>query len=211
MTRRLRAQLFWGIYESAETNMIRRHLRHSNAVLELGAGVGVTAAHAASVMASGGRLICVEPNRSAWEALAVLLAQRTALADISFEPIRIAISDSDGLAAFEVGAQAETASLAAGHRSAPQGLMETTRLSTLVSALGLDSFALISDIEGAEISFILGPDRLALSRCNRMVIELHAGSWDGGRIEVADLLEALEQVHGFRILDRDGPVAALAR
>ncbi len=57
-----RAQMFWGAYESAETRMIHGLLRGSTAVVELGSTLGVTSAHIASLMAPGGRLVCVEAS-----------------------------------------------------------------------------------------------------------------------------------------------------
>ena len=41
----VRAQMFWGNYESAETRMIRSFLRGSTTVVELGSSLGITAAH----------------------------------------------------------------------------------------------------------------------------------------------------------------------
>jgi hypothetical protein len=58
----VRAQMFWGAYEGAETRMIHRFLRDSTAVVELGSRLGITAAHIAAVMAEGGHLTCVEAN-----------------------------------------------------------------------------------------------------------------------------------------------------
>jgi FkbM family methyltransferase len=210
MTRRLRAQLFWGIYESAETDMIRRHLRGGECVLELGAGVGITASHVLAGMPRGGRLICVEPNQAVWSALSATVSERAAGSGVTFDLIRKAISDRDGSAELERGGDhAETAGLATSTGAGQR--IETVRLSRLVSDLGDRSFALVSDIEGAEASFIVGSDRGALERCERMVIELHAVDMDGDHVTVADLLEALVLSHGYRLLDQRGPVAAFAR
>ena len=54
--------MFWGMYEGAETRMIRDHLRDSVTVVELGSSLGITASHVAAVMAPGGHLVCVEAN-----------------------------------------------------------------------------------------------------------------------------------------------------
>jgi FkbM family methyltransferase len=210
MTRRLRAQLFWGIYESAETDMIRRHLRGAECVLELGAGVGITASHVLAGMARGGRLICVEPYQSVWPGLAARVSERAAEAGVSFELIHKAISDRDESAQLDLGAHPETTGLATGAGRAREQV-DTIPLSTLVSDLTLRSFALVSDIEGAEASFIVGPDEAGLDRCERMVIELHTTELNESHVEVADLLGALQERHGFGVIDCRGPVAALAR
>ena len=59
---RVRAQMFWGIYEGAEIRMIRDLLRGSTTVVELGSSLGVASAHIAALMAPGGHLVCVEAN-----------------------------------------------------------------------------------------------------------------------------------------------------
>jgi len=59
---RVRAQMFWGMYESAETRMIKSLLQASTTVIELGSSLGVTTKHIASHMATNGHLVCVEAN-----------------------------------------------------------------------------------------------------------------------------------------------------
>ena len=81
---RVRAQMFWGIYESAETRMIRGLLRGSTTVVELGSSLGVTSAHVAALMAPGGHLVCVEANSRLLPGLRERLARRTASLRVDF-------------------------------------------------------------------------------------------------------------------------------
>src|SRR4051794_24308750 len=57
---RTRSSLFWGIYERHEIQFIRSALKGATAVVELGAGRGVSTAHIASLLPSGATLIAVE-------------------------------------------------------------------------------------------------------------------------------------------------------
>ena len=67
----------------------------------------------------------------------------------------------------------------------------------------------MGDIEGAEAAFLLrDPD--VLSRCRRVVIELHDTADGGQSVTVSALLEAASGV-GFRVVRRHGPVVALTR
>ena len=75
---RVRAQMFWGGYEGAETRMIRSFLRGSPNVVELGGSLGVTTAHIATVMAPGGHLVCVEANPGLIHGLTERAAPHTA-------------------------------------------------------------------------------------------------------------------------------------
>jgi FkbM family methyltransferase len=112
----VRAGMFWGSYEGAETRMIRDLLRGSTAVVELGSSLGVTTAHAANLMASGGRLVCVEANPRLLPGLRERLARRTAALRVDF--IHAAVTDSCGEADFDVSPATESSRLAAAR---PQG------------------------------------------------------------------------------------------
>jgi hypothetical protein len=70
-------------------------------------------------------------------------------------------------------------------------------------------FDLVSDIEGAEGSFLI-QDHDALQRCRRAVIELHDTTVDQHKVLVSDLVRATAEA-GFRVVDRHGPVVGLSR
>lgn len=59
---RVKAQMFWRVYESAECRFVQRYLVGAQYAIELGSSLGVVSSHVASVMRDGGRLICVEAN-----------------------------------------------------------------------------------------------------------------------------------------------------
>src|ERR1019366_3942812 len=97
----VRAQMFWGLYESAETRLIRNYLRGSKHLVELGSSLGVTAAHVAAVMAPGGHLTCVEANPR----LLPGLRDRTStkrFADVRVDVVHAAVTDHCGTATLTV-------------------------------------------------------------------------------------------------------------
>jgi FkbM family methyltransferase len=212
---RVRAQMFWGAYESAETRMIRGLLRGSTTVVELGSSLGVTTAHIAAAMAAGGHLVCVEANPRLVPGLRSRI-KRSAPA-VQVEVIHAAVAGYSGTAALTLARQTVGSRLWRAHPGRPgpgSGRQTVTvpalTLRDLLIRTGIGEFDLVSDIEGAETSFLLA-DPGVLDRCGRAVLELHDTVADGGReVTVADLLDAAIAA-GFRVLCRHGPVVALGR
>jgi len=95
--------MFWGGYEGAETRMIRRLLRGSTTVVELGSSLGVTSAHIAALMAPGGHLVCDEANPRLLPGLRERLAHRTASLRVDF--VHAAVTGHCGDAVFALSAQ----------------------------------------------------------------------------------------------------------
>jgi FkbM family methyltransferase len=209
----VRAQMFWGGYEGAETRMIHSVLRGSSTVVELGSSLGVTAAHIAAVMAAGGHLVCVEANPDLLPGLRERLARHAA--GLRVDLIHAAVTDHCGTAALTVAAETVGSRLnAAPRRNEYTAEVPALTLREIVSRMGIAEFDLVSDIEGAEAAFLL-QDPGALTGCRRAVIELHATArpdtpQGGPAASVADLMDAAVAA-GFRITAHHGPVVALVR
>ena len=62
----------------------------------------------------------------------------------------------------------------------------------------------MSDIEGAEVSFLVN-DAIVLQQCRQMFIELHDTKYKDRNYSVADLVTLIEQ-NGFKKIENDGPV-----
>jgi hypothetical protein len=82
-------------------------------------------------------------------------------------------------------------------------------LREILNRTGVAEFDLVSDIEGAESSFLLH-DPSVLHGCRRAVLELHDTTVGGREVSVSDLMDAAAMA-GFQILSRYGPVVALGR
>ena len=112
----VRAQMFWGGYESAETRMIRSLLRNSTAVVELGSSLGVTGAHIADAMTPGGHLICVEANPRLIPGLRERMSRYAA--KLHIEIIHAAVTDQCGTATLTIAP--ETVGFSAHRRVTPE-------------------------------------------------------------------------------------------
>jgi FkbM family methyltransferase len=203
----VRAMMFWGFYEDAETKMIRSFLRNSNTIVELGSSLGVTTAHAAANMRPGGHLVCVEANPRLVDGLRDRIGQRAP--SLRIEVIHAAISDHCGSTKFVVAQQ--TVSSRVGSPRAGESLVDVPALTLreILGRTGTREFDLVSDIEGAEAAFLLNdPDILA--QCTRAVIEFHDTTACNRHFTVNDLIAAAKAL-GFRVVSRHGPVVALDR
>jgi FkbM family methyltransferase len=203
----VRALMFWGGYESAETRMIRGILRGSNVVVELGSSLGITTAHIAEVMAPGGRLICVEANPSLIPGLRDRTARRAAL--LRFDVVHAAVTSHCG--ATDLTLAVETVGSRLGDPRPGESTVEVPALTLreILGRTGVDDFDLVSDIEGAEAAFLL-QDPSVLDRCGNAVIEFHDTTVTGDSVSVPDLIDAAVTA-GLRVICRHGPVLAFTR
>ena len=203
----VRAQMFWGAYEGAETRMIQGLLRGSTAVVELGSSLGVTSAHIAALMAPGGRLVCVEANPRLLPGLRERLSRRTASLRADF--VHAAVTGYCGDAVLAVSSETVSSRLGAARPHDAEVRVPALTLREILRRTGMSDFDLVSDIEGAESAFLL-QDPHVLRGCRRAVIELHDTTVDGRAVSVPDLMEAAVAA-GLRVISRHGAVVSLAR
>jgi FkbM family methyltransferase len=208
-----RAEIFWGIYERAEAVFIRRYLRGRSHVIELGAGLGITSAHIAAGLAPGGTFICAEANPEFLPSVRRNLDAPSARAGATVTVLHRAVGPSTGAATLLVDANpfASRVTVSAPPSNTKAVSVSTCSLSSIIGPMDQAPIDLVCDIEGAEANFILADDQSGLERCSRLVIELHDAWLDGIAYTVEDLLCALTKRWGFTVLERKGPIVALAR
>jgi FkbM family methyltransferase len=204
---RVRAQMFWGTYEGAETRMIRRFLRDAPTVVELGSSLGVTTAHIAAMMTPGGHLICVEANPWLIPGLRDRVAPRTA--SLRVDLIHAAVTSHCGTTLLTVASETVGSRLGRPRPHEATVRVPAVTLREILARTGVTGFDLVSDIEGAEAAFLL-QDAGALAGCRRGVVELHETTVAGDKVSVPDLIDAVTAA-GFQIVSRHGPVVAFAR
>jgi FkbM family methyltransferase len=204
---RTKAALFFHLYERAELTFIRKYVPVGATVLELGSSLGISTLHIARAVGPTGRVVAVEADPALHP-----ITQRV-MADNRLENVELiaaAVSTEDAPVVFARGRDNRTGAL--DHRSdstSEDQEVQGYRLSTLLARAGIDGpYVLISDVEGAEHSFIEN-DPGALSRCALAVLELHDlpsrnRTWSEAR-------DALLRLHGFQLLDQRGPVAVVSR
>lgn len=215
---RVKAALYWGIYEKGEVLFVQRYLPSDVDVIELGAGIGVVSAQIAKRMEPSRRLVCVEANPTVLSAIPRNVRRNSSItpevihAAICYEdrrsiPLRIAERHLD--TRLEVPAANKPSS----PPTCEPGIIEvpTVRLRDLVEKLEGRSYALVADIEGAELA--LGDaESTCLETCRGMILELHASRRASGECVTVDQLASLfEKKHGFRRLARRGDVFAFRK
>ncbi len=207
-----KAALFWGIYERAEIDFVRRHLDGDLDVVELGGSIGVLSCAILRGMVDAAKLVTVEAD----PALTGLLERNVA----SNHPGRrynvlqqaVSYTAAPGSAVdYSVGESNVSGRVAAGgdvERGDVRSVPATT-LSRILAEHEIEDYALVADIEGAEAQILLH-DAPGLARCREIIIELHEAEVDGARFSIQDLVDRIEAL-GFQLIDRYGSVCAFRR
>jgi FkbM family methyltransferase len=184
---RVRAQMFWGGYEGAETRMIQSIIRASPTVVELGSSLGVTTAHIRAVMAPEGRLICVEANPRLIPGLSERAASQTGQQRV--DVIHAAVTSHCGTAELIIAGETVGSRIGFPRPDEPVVQVPAMTLREILRRADIAEFDLVSDIEGAEAAFLLD-DPGALGSCRRAVIEFHDTVADGRKVSAFDLIDA---------------------
>lgn len=210
----VKAQLAFGIYESAEIRFIRKYLRGRSRVLELGASLGVTGAHILDVVAPGAEVVCVEANpnlMATLQATTATAAERTGAKVIT---IHGAVPPDPDVRSASVTLTLGSSHLGSriGSAADPGRQLRVPAVELAEVVRGWADYALVCDIEGAEAALILSAQPV-LTGASRLVIELHETAYGGAAVTVADLKNSLLSM-GFlpieergRVLVLDGPAA----
>jgi FkbM family methyltransferase len=209
---KVRAQLFWNLYERSEVKLVRKHLAGSRAVIDLGSGLGVTATHLASIMAPGGTLVCVEANPDLLPAIKRSASRYADRSEIEVSVLNRAIGDP-GWGTLERAHRVASTRVVSNSANSNGQRVESLQLAEIAEGAGLNAFDLVCDIEGAEASFIdpRPGEKSGLEHCDRLVIELHSTQHGDRDLGEDELLELLQERWGFDVLERRGRVVALAR
>ncbi|MGK5110424.1 FkbM family methyltransferase [Geodermatophilus sp. CPCC 205506] len=201
-----KASLFWGFYESAEVRFVKKYLRPDRDVIELGASIGAVSRHAAKVLHRGRQYVAVEANPR----LLGLLAANLRASGADFELVHAAIvgPGQPPRATLSLGETTDGSRIAE-PVDAPHGIeVPATTLGRLLDERGMQDVSVISDIEGAEASFLLHDEECR--RIGQLIIELHDTQVDGRPVPVRRLVE-LAGARGLRLVDRRGPVCVFDR
>jgi FkbM family methyltransferase len=192
-----KAMLFWKMYESAELRFVKKYMDSSYDVVELGGSIGAISIQIGRKI-KGRKLISVEANPS------LLKIQRENLAAngiANFEQINAAYGSEKQSVWFALGEENTLGKI--GEEGKGNGfLVETISLSAIVKAYGLSDYALVCDIEGAEIDLLLH-EQEALRMCKLMVIETHETVDQNRRYSAEEMKTMLLQM-GFELIDQQG-------
>lgn len=205
----VKAAILFGLYESAERRLARRHLPSGNDVLELGASLGVVSSHLARRLDPGRALVCVEANPALLETLAGNVHRNAP--HVRLEVVHAAIDyDHSGerVGFVRAGHNMDSRLAATGLEQGMEWVSRTT-LRRLLEGRGSGPWTLVSDVEGAEAG-LLEEDVDSLRRFTCIIIELHQTERGGRTVTVEEMMGRIERA-GFRLAGRRGGVCAFVR
>lgn len=202
----IKASLFWGLYESTEIGFIQQYLRCDLDVIELGASIGVVSTHIARKLNPANRLICIEANAHLLEQININVATNNKQTDLVIVHGALHYSDNNNaFVGFQIGSQNIDSKISQSETSVDVVQVPTTTLRNVLAEQAITSFALVSDIEGAEVSLFLN-EKEALEQCQQMIIELHDFVYEGYMYQTAEICDIIQIKHGFVLRDRRGNV-----
>jgi FkbM family methyltransferase len=202
------ATYLMGTAEREIQNVLQLWLRHGMNVYDIGANVGFISVIAARLVGEKGSVCAFEP-------VPMLADQAIHNADLNqFRQMsihRIALSDEDGEAVFQVSKNLTMGKLANREFHEPDTanelIVRTSKLDTLVATDGLPDPDLVKiDVEGAEVAVLDGAAEVLQRARPALLIELHSSNR-----AVAERLEKLSYVGrllGSRESIRAGPADA---
>lgn len=193
-------------YEAAEATLVMQHVVPGTTVVELGGSIGVIAALLRALIGPDALHVIVEANPH-------LAAICEANARVGASPgacrvLRRAI-DYSGAAdvTFSAGNNAHDGHLAAADETGFR--VPAITLAQIAATLPPGEFALVCDIEGAEVE-MLRHEATTLARVSLVVLEIHpAAALAAG--EAPEAAFAQLEAAGFQMLDRIENVAAFRR
>lgn len=206
VTGKVKAQLFWGIYESAEARLIRKHLRGDLDVIELGGSLGAISSQILAKQHLSRRFITVEPNPGLLEILTRNI--NIAAKGRSVRVVHGAVFYDGPMAILDVGGESNASALASRADGNTVSVPALT-LARLLEDNDVCNYALVADIEGAELA-VVRRDAQALRGCRQIIIELHSQVVDGAVVSPEGMAREIQAI-GFHVTARRGPVYVFDR
>ncbi len=192
--------LYWGIYEKNEINLVKNHLGEAEDVIELGASIGAVGC-VISCKQTTGRYIAVEADPTL---INICMTNISLNRKTEYFLLNKAIDYSTKTVSFATGNSTLNGRISEKKNSNSIVTVETITLKEICEIYNIENFTLVSDIEGAEVAFILH-DKIALEKCKKMIIELHNTEYNGKLYTVEDIIDLILK-NDFDILDQQGNV-----
>jgi FkbM family methyltransferase len=200
---KVKASLFFGLYESSEIRMIQGYVKGAQTVVDLGASLGFAGCHALKQMSLTGHYVAVEADPALIPSLKKRLDAHAAGRKVTV--VNAAITDTDGQAVLARGDGTTRAGIG------KEGIVvPSLTLSSLLNEHDIDGwYTLLMDIEGQE-NAIFETDAAALEKCTGAVVEFHPIQSGGTSLTPDDLRMKMQRL-GFRAIQSHGPVSFMER
>jgi FkbM family methyltransferase len=197
------AHLFWGIYESGEIRFIKKYFNDPDLdVIELGGSLGIVSSVIMAQKNAKRKGIVIEANPQ----LISLIARNieiNKLQNVNILNLALPLFPNTSEIYFEIGETTTTSKIA----DKPNDRTITIpckSLSTVIKENSIGNFALISDIEGAEIGLLLH-DFASFEKAQLIIIETHKITLDETTYTI-EMMKELIINFGYDLLDEHGPI-----
>ena len=195
-----KASIFWHFYETDEVKYAQKYLTANEDFVELGSSIGVMGSIVSQIQKSG-KYIAVEANPKLINAIKTNFSiNRKA----NYTLLNKAVDYFNKTVSFSVNESNLVGQVDRTGSATSTVTVDAITLDEICIANNLTSYTLLSDIEGAEITFLLN-DAAALSKCSKIIIELHDTEYNGNDYSVNDMVQLIID-HGFTIIDQRSPV-----
>lgn len=193
--------LYFRMYESAEIRLIKRYLRDDIAVVELGSSIGGVSSIISSKTKQ--KIYNIEANPFLIPTLSRNLNANQNQSGYKLIEAAIGYNSDESVAHFQ------RSTLSIGGRVLEKAsdtslAVPITTLSQIIKENGIDSYVLVSDIEGMETQlFTEEPE--SLDNCQQIIIELHKAYYKGKNYNINDNMRLIQSI-GFKIIAKYGHV-----
>jgi FkbM family methyltransferase len=193
-----KAQIFFGIYESAEYRFCKKYIDINSNVIELGSSIGLIST-IISKYKKPKKIITVEANP---DLINVIESNFNRNNVINYTIINKAISSSNKNKFWFCYGNDNTTGYISLNSTLDSIPVDSTTLLDILKFYTFKTYTLVCDIEGAEVN-ILFNDTSAFSNCNLMIIELHEVNYNDKIYHIDELLKQITKI-GFKQIDRYG-------
>ncbi len=198
------ASIFFGFYERGETRFINKYLNPNLDVIELGCSLGIVSSHLIHKLQNGSQLILIEPNPYLQQTIKENVSKHNPN-NIRFQLLNYAVGYGSKNVRLNITNDSTASKIVNDDFNVGKSIMvETISLNSVVNKFKLSDYALVCDIEGSEIEWILNEGE-SLKNCRQLLIELHAVNY-GRHYTVNEIKDIIVQKHNFKLVDWKGPV-----
>ena len=198
------ASIFFGFYERGEIRFINKYLNPLLDVIELGASLGIVSSHIIRKLNKQSKLLLVEANPFLESTITANVTKHNTN-QIAYKVLNYAVSyNADKVKLRITSDNTESRVIKDSISQGTELSIETISLLSLVNKLGEKKYALVCDIEGSEIEWIIHESE-CLNNCQQLLIELHAVDY-GKHYSVDDIKNLIIDKHKFKLIDNRGPV-----
>lgn len=204
------ASIFWGFYESAEIQFVEKYLDGNHDVIELGGSIGIVSSHIASRLQHSHKLITVEANPFLIDSIEKNVGRHISQGG-QFELRNLAIGyDAEEVTLVITDDNTETRIAKDENTQGIPVKITASSLKEIIDSEELKDFAMVCDIEGAEIN-VLMREQNSLLQCSQLIIELHESTYQEKKYTVEDMISILTDTHNFKLISQHGPVCYFSR